>query len=198
MPATSLPIAASKLTRTDANIVNWNGQSLNRNNSGVGGLDTGVVAVSTLYYVYSVAGGIVASTSVTSPSGFSSYRKVGAFYTDATAQIFKAFYFGEIAQLMFSAKIASNGTVSDESADWITGNGTNANPRVLTVTGFSVTPNVTVITTDNTDNSNATISAASATSISVYTRTTGTASNQQPTHIHAMKQGIDASQPDWS
>jgi hypothetical protein len=59
--------------------------------SGIGGLDTGAIAASSFYYVYAVyngsATGIVASLSASSPSGFTRYKKVGAFYTDSGSLI---------------------------------------------------------------------------------------------------------------
>ena len=65
-----------------------NSPSLSTATTGIGGLDTGAVAASTLYYVYAVSDGttegIVASTSSTSPSGFTRYKKVGAFYTNSS------------------------------------------------------------------------------------------------------------------
>jgi len=60
--------------------------------TGIGGLDTGTIAASTFYYVYAVsngtAHGIVASTSNQLPTGFTRYKKVGAFYTNSGSLIF--------------------------------------------------------------------------------------------------------------
>jgi hypothetical protein len=62
--------------------------------SGIGGLDTGVIAASSFYYVYAIYNGstvgIVASLNAISPTGFTRYKKVGAFYTDSGSLVFQA------------------------------------------------------------------------------------------------------------
>ena len=62
--------------------------------SGIGGLDTGAIAARTLYYVYAVYNGtivgIVASLSSTLPTGFTRYKKVGVFTTDASSLIYES------------------------------------------------------------------------------------------------------------
>jgi hypothetical protein len=69
--------------------------------SGIGGLDTGVVAASSFYYVYAVYNGsttgLIASQSAVSPSGFTRYKKVGAFLTDSSSFVGKSYFFGEMA-----------------------------------------------------------------------------------------------------
>lgn len=78
-----------------------NSPSLSISTTGIGGLDTGAVAASTLYYVYAVSNGtsdgIVASLSNQSPTGFTRYKKVGAFVTDGSSVVGKVYFSGEIA-----------------------------------------------------------------------------------------------------
>lgn len=66
--------------------------------TGIGGLDTGAIAASSFYYVYAVSDGsitgIVASLSPTSPTGFTRYKKVGAFQTNSGALISRIFFHG--------------------------------------------------------------------------------------------------------
>jgi peptidoglycan hydrolase CwlO-like protein len=59
--------------------------------SGSGGLDTGVVAPNTEYYMFivDVAGtlGLVSSLSASSPTGFDSFRRIGQIETDASSDV---------------------------------------------------------------------------------------------------------------
>lgn len=82
--------------------------------SGVGGLDTGSVAANTVYYVYVTAdtsntafSGIL-STSSTSPSGVTYFKKIGYVKTNASSNITtKGSYFssGAIAQTVYNEVI---------------------------------------------------------------------------------------------
>lgn len=59
---------------------------------GSGGIDTGAIAANTLYYVFAIPGSgravaLTFSTSPTSPSGFSSYTRIGTFTTTPSATI---------------------------------------------------------------------------------------------------------------
>lgn len=95
----------------------------------------------------------------------------------------------------FSAKVSSTGTVSGENVDWISGNCTNANPRVCTLSvTLNNSPNCVVVDKQNTDNSNATISAISSTSVSIFTRTTGVTSQAHDAEIICTKSGSDFTQ----
>ncbi len=84
-------------------------------------------------------------------------------------------------QDVFSATIANDGTVTNENSDWISGNCTNADPRVCTfVTSFfSAAPNCT---TDGED-----VTAVSSSSVSVD-------QNAVITRINCQKTGTDALQ----
>jgi len=68
---------------------------------GVGGMEVVAIAYEK-YYVYLVLSGVtehlIATTSASNPTGFISYRKVGAFYTGSTGQITKALSFGDAAR----------------------------------------------------------------------------------------------------
>lgn len=60
--------------------------------TGLGGLDTGTVAASTLYYVYLVVNssgvaGLVLSLSSSYPTGFICYKLIGSILTDATSTV---------------------------------------------------------------------------------------------------------------
>ena len=59
------------------------------------GLDTGVVEASTVYYVYAIPSGLVASKSQVAPSGQARYRQIGAFKTNAGSVIDSVYDKGE-------------------------------------------------------------------------------------------------------
>lgn len=67
--------------------------------TGLGGLDSGSIAANSLYYVYVVISGstlsLVASLSASAPTGFLIYRKIGAIYTNPSAEITIAVEFGK-------------------------------------------------------------------------------------------------------
>lgn len=67
------------------------------------------------------------------------------------------------------AAISSTGTVSSESSDWISGNCTNANPRVCTFVAstFAATPICVAVANDGTGGRVVSISAQSSSSISI-------------------------------
>jgi len=142
--------------------------------------------------------GLVASTSPSSPLGFSVYRKVGAFYTNASSNIFKAYYFGEINRTTLSAKVSSAGVVSGESLDFINGNFTGTSPYTGTFNPiFTLAPNCVATYADSANVYFARIN--SVTSSSVTIGVTGTVSSiAGPFNLICEKQGVDAIQPDWS
>lgn len=104
--------------------------------SGVGGIDTGVLNNEVTYYVYAVLDGsdaaLVASESTTSPSGFTTYRKVGAFITESGGAIDTAHSFGsagagvvqEIRKTgtanLAAAKLGATYTFSNNASNFIT------------------------------------------------------------------------------
>ena len=109
-------------------------------------IDTGSVATNTIYYVYSVViGGVVSlkySLSSEVPTGFAAYRKIGAFNTDATADIIGTSVkdkggIGDMVQSMLNESqfILQNG------AGWILCNGRNvAGSKYAIETGNSTIP----------------------------------------------------------
>lgn len=168
-------------------------------------LDTGVIANSTFYYVYAVivsgALKLVASTSKIQPLNFSSYRKVGAFYTDSTGNVFKTYAFGSINTISYTGYCTSAGVLSQEGDDWIQGNPALA-ASVYTFTHvvgtFSLPPSV-VYTVINSSTALVTHNAApTATGFSSKqtNSSTGGATNNDFVII-AVKNGVDAVQPDW-
>lgn len=101
----------------------------NTSTSGFGGIDTGSIAPSTLYYVYTVIEsgvlGLVASISAVSPTGYTSHRKVGAFTTNGSSEISKVFYFDErdASRTVFKARKSgaqSIANVANTKVSWQT------------------------------------------------------------------------------
>lgn len=94
----------------------------------------------------------------------------------------------------FTAKVDGSGNVTEESLDWISGNCTNANPRVCTFNSgiFTGTPNC-FAQADTLSGSprSTTIQAQSSTSISVRTYADGSVNFQDRFNLICAKQGSD-------
>lgn len=202
----------AKFTKTGNATATLGSLTLSTAVSGAGGLDTGTIAASTFYYVYTVVSSnavkLVASTSAISPTGFTQYKKVGAFYTDSSSNIFKAYFFGEVNMTVLSAKVSAAGVVSGENIEWLNG------PAVITLTSvftaqfnsdiFTVTPNCTYTAID-TSASNWEVRIISANSNSSQMQyMTGSSTNSGGfafalgVRVICQKTGIDATMPDWS
>lgn len=199
----------AKFTKTGNTTATLGSLTLGTAISGPGGIDTGSVAASTFYYVYTIVHSnsikLIASISSTSPTGFTQYKKVGAFYTDSSSNIFKAYYFGEVNQTVLSAKISATGVVSDEnSVDWINSNASNPSAGNYTITFnndlFTFAPNctATVWQPSGTRDRLLTITSISSTQILIQTSVGNGVAESKPFTINCQKQGIDAAQPDWS
>jgi hypothetical protein len=168
--------------------------------TGVGGLDTGSVAASTFYYVYLVNGiSLVASTSSVSPGiPFTNSRKVGAFYTDSSSNIFKAYYFGEINQTVLSAYFIATGTASAQTPiNWVQSSTNSGGLLTINfISGiFSLEPRLVGNRAGSGGGTVATV-ATGGTNLSITLSQGNTSSN--PHQAFVQKQGIDAVQPDWS
>ena len=182
--------------------------------SGIGGLDTGSIANLTFYYVYVVYNGsvlgLVASTSATAPTGFLAYRKVGAFYTNSSGQVFKAYFFGEIVQQTRIATTNAAGTILTGSSIF-TGNPAQSVSGANRVYTYTLTSNIYTVAPKVSINLNEFSSSTAQNSISVPSTTEtqivisssrqdgATEVETQLSHtliIH--NDGVDATQPDWS
>lgn len=98
------------------------------------------------------------------------------------------------SETVYSAKVSSTGTVSDESADFINGNCTNANPRVCTFVSsfFTVSPNcVATFEEGTTASGEIVIRSTSSSSASIFTSNSSGTGQQQAFQIHCQKQGKD-------
>ena len=199
----------AKFTKTGNTTATLGSLTLSTAVSGAGGLDTGTIAASTFYYVYTVVSSnavkLVASTSVTSPTGFTQYKKVGAFYTDSSSNIFKAYFFGEVNLTVLSAKVSALGVVSGENIDWLntTATITDVSKFGISINSgiFTVTPNCwTSMSSDVSGVSQSAVTDLASTSpINVSIRTlAGGGKSAQPFTIVCQKQGVDATMPDWS
>ena len=91
--ATDLELPTSTVTVGGLQFKNTSALALDLTTNGVGGLDTGSLVANTQYFVYVVnnsnAAGIIASILDTDdgPNGFSSWKQVGSFETNDTAEI---------------------------------------------------------------------------------------------------------------
>jgi len=173
---------------------------------GIGGLDTGTIAASTFYYVYAVsngtAHGIVASTSNQLPTGFTRYKKVGAFYTDSGSLVFKVYNLGEINVQNFSGMFNSAGALTSQSQpNWVLSSSISSNIHTINFnSGLFSAPPVGVANSVLSTNTATTFlnSASTTSSISFMTRETNTgAALARTIYVEMRKQGIDAVQPDW-
>lgn len=199
----------AKFTKTGNTTATLGSLTLTTSVSGVGGLDTGSIAVSTFYYVYTVLSGgvirLICSTSAVAPTGFGTGAfKVGAFYTDASTNIFKAYFYGEDLVDVFDCAFDATGVVIQQNTPWISGNfavsGTSNFAGTLVSGIFSVIPNVTG-TVNNTTGGTIIYSwmcnCQSLTIVTMKTFVNG-ALGAAGSYIVCYKQGIDATKPDWT
>lgn len=103
--ATTIALPAGSIMRVGGKGVNLASTALICNTSvvGLGGLDVGSLAASSLYYLYVVISGInvglVASLSEIAPVGFLSSRVIGAFYSSNVPDV------GGVATSLFPLKV---------------------------------------------------------------------------------------------
>ena len=119
--------------------------------SGAGGLDTGSIAINTLYYLYlvRVSGviSLVASINSTSPTGFPAFKRIGQASTNASSQWSAAGNSvttdtGRIGQIM-SAMLSETQWQAIHGNSWILADGRSvAGSNYATVTGSSVAPDL--------------------------------------------------------
>jgi hypothetical protein len=198
---------SAKLIKASTTTCSLGSLVLNTVLSGAGGIDTGSIAASTFYYVYTVISNrqvkLVASTSAASPTGFTSYMKVGAFYTNSSSSIFKAYYFGETNRTALSATVNSAGTLTFQSSpNWISSTSISSNVHTINFNSdvFSIVPSVVPSSALSTNTPTSFISAGpTVSSVGIMTRETNTgAAIARTIFVICGKQGIDATQPDWT
>lgn len=181
--------------------------TITRNTSQSGALDTGIFVATTFYYVYAVLSGgvvvIVCSASATAPTGFSAYRKVGAFYMDSGLAPFKAYSFGEVNVVTMSAQGdgGSPCVVSNQSYPFVNGNAVRSGTGVYDYTWlsgiFSVEPAMVCMKANSTSSIEGS-SVHAVTTTGGQARTNISAGAQNSKHyIFVNKAGVDAVQPDW-
>lgn len=182
-------------------------KTLSTATSGFGGIDTGVIAISSFYYVYAVVSagvpGLVASLSSSAPTGFTSYKKVGAFYTNpAATTIFKAYYFGEINNLVYSAAGTAGATgFAMSPAGWIatqTVLGTGRTEFGPAAGIFSVDPQSVACPQGASQGQHLYLESSLFNSIIVRGSNATPALSNTFGPLIVTKAGIDAIQPDWS
>lgn len=175
--------------------------------TGFGGLDTGALGVSLLYYVYAVrnaglAVGLVASLSATAPSGFTAYRKIGAFITDTTSLVFRTYFFNEINNITYTADGNTGSTGwTMTPANWIasqTSLGTGRTQLNPTAGIFSVTPSGVASPTQASIGQHVYVESSSATAIVVRGSNATPALSAEQGTVNIAKTGVDAIQPDWT
>lgn len=153
--------AISRLSNTSisiaASIANLGGQqfvtsalTVSTATSGFGGLDTGAIAASTLYYIYLVYNGTsvggVLSLSSSAPTGFATYKQIGQFTTDsssfvvaASATIVDTNPVGHV----ISAMLDENQFRAIHGAGWILADGRSvAGSKYATITGNTTAPDL--------------------------------------------------------
>ena len=175
--------------------------------SGIGGLDTGSIANLTFYYVYVVYNGsvlgLVASTSATAPTGFLAYRKVGAFYTNSSAQILRAYWFGEENQQYYTSFVDSAGTSTGQfPSGWIGSTSVPSTGRRRLTFSSSFTLAEAPSGAADSVSASGSIIAEVATSDPTFIDVQGVIPNQSllltSFFVTVLKRGVDAIQPDWS
>lgn len=197
--------------------------------TGVGGVELGKSAL-TFYYVYLVESNqdvyLIASTSNQRPTGFSKYKKVGAFYTSGSNNLFKVYRFGQVPRETESALLdglSANTTAAvipifESSSNFVdpvnSSRGSTVgeyNVRFLSNV-FAERPGYTVIVADNSNGFNNTVTGIAedigdannsimpdvfpGVRIRLGTHTNSTI--HQWFTLKCTYQGIDAIKPDWT
>ena len=91
-------------------------------------IDTGAIANDTIYYVYAVVvTGVVSlkySLSSSAPTGYSAYRKIGAFQTDGSAEIIDVSIqdYGSIGDIIHSM-LTEEKFIAENGAGWVLADG---------------------------------------------------------------------------
>jgi hypothetical protein len=176
------------------------------------GLDTGTIAALTMYYVYAVnVSGVIslkASTSNQKPLSINSYKKVGAFYTDAASDIHTVYSHGEINQtnISFFADIGASTFISGNvDSSFLSNISVATGTTTFTYTKpFAVEP-VPVGIPENLSGSNTSALeyqlASDNTALSIKREFTEDVAWGIDTTglvcINIQKAGVDAIQPDW-
>lgn len=172
--------------------------------SGAGGIDAGSVATLTFYYVYAIINSgvvsLVASTSAVAPSGFTTYRKVGAFYTNASSQVFKAYWFGEVNNLTYSASGSDAGLTSMQPAGWATylNLGTGRNQLTYAAGFVCVAPNAVACPDGASQGQHCYLETSGATALIIRGSNATPVLANEAWQLIVNKRDVDAIQPDWS
>lgn len=179
---------------------------LDINTTGLGGLEVSKQNL-TFYYVYLVDDGInpylIGSTSEQKPSGYSKYKKVGAFYTDGSGNIFKAYSLGYTVPQRYSFKYdTSLLDINHVPSDWISSvvkSGTANHLKTCSIASgtFSSVPNYFFGNLNNGDSSVCATTETTST-ISFRTRDLNNTNVDRECTVNAIPTGLDAIQPDWT
>ncbi len=178
--------------------------SLSRLVSGVGGMDA-AVAASTLYYVYVVNNGgspaLIASTSESSPAGYTAYRKVGAFYTDTSANIFKVHIFLSTVNKTVGAWVETNLTFQHTTDEpWISSVSLSTSTFTVSILAgvFSLPPFATATWARTDTQGFVRINSVSTSQLVTQAFNDAGANTSALMFVAIRKNGVDAAQPDWN
>jgi hypothetical protein len=107
-------------------------------------IDTGSVSSDTIYYIYAVViAGTVSlkySLSDSAPTGFTAYRKIGAFGTDGSAEVVGTSVqdYGSVGDVIQSM-LTEEKFIQENGAGWVLANGRNvAGSKYATLIGASI------------------------------------------------------------
>ena len=96
--------------------------TINCGTTGANGLDAGALAASTWYYVFGISNGTTAaglmstsSTAPTMPSGYTFKKRLGAWLTNSSSQLYQISQRGNLAQIVLGTNPA-NSTVNSSGA----------------------------------------------------------------------------------
>lgn len=168
-------------------------KTVNTATSGAGGVDTGVIAPSTWYYVYAIynASGpttsIVISTAFTAPTlpvGYTYYARIGTVRTDGSSNLVGFIQYGRSTQYVVGSNLsalpqmASGTTVGSVTAPtWVSVTVSNYAPATASrIRGFLVSNDAVVMAAPNNNYG----AAASTTNPPPFVPTTGNAQGVFP------------------
>lgn len=176
---------------------NWNG-AITMTVAGAGGLDTGAVAVSTVYYTFGITRddgtkALIASLSSTSPllpAGYTKWARIGSIRTDATANKYPLAFRQAGRKVRYVTGVGTNVTKLPTMVSGV--QGSSPSTSVSVATGNVIPPTATSIIFMAADTGSTGILLVSPNSTYSYAGSAGVSGNPAPFQTNMSGVGANA------